>query len=102
MQARAFTAQRERTMSIDQNLSEENIIQYSEKQAAKLLNLSPKTLQKYRIIGGGPRFIRVSARCVRYRIVDLRVWQESKLVSSTSEPCPGDVSNTPGKARRVK
>jgi len=83
-------------------IDESGVIQYNESQAARLLGLSKKTLQKFRLTGEGPRYIRVSARCIRYRIVDLRVWQESKLVSSTSEPCPGDVSNTPGKARRVK
>jgi len=83
-------------------IDESGVIQYNEAQTARLLGLSRKTLQKFRLTGEGPRYIRVSARCVRYRIADIRVWQESKLVSSTSEPCPGDVSNTPGKARRVK
>lgn len=85
------------TAQIDESV----IVQYSEKQAAKLLNLSPKTLQKYRIIGGGPRFVHVSARCVRYRLVDLREWQESRLRESTSDPGPV-AQSTPGKARRVK
>ena len=84
-------------------IDESGVIQYNEAQAARLLGLSKKTLQKFRLTGEGPRYIRVSARCIRYRIVDLRVWQESKLVSSTSEPCPGPVAqSTPGKARRVK
>jgi len=83
-------------------IDESGVIQYNEAQTARLLGLSRKTLQKFRLTGEGPRYIRVSARCVRYRIADIHTWQESKLVSSTSEPCPGDVSNTPGKARRVK
>lgn len=84
-------------MSIDESA----VIQYSEAQAARLLGLAKKTLQKYRLTGEGPRYVRVSARCIRYRLIDLRTWQESKLVSSTSEPCPGDVSDsTP--ARRIK
>jgi len=83
-------------------IDESGVIQYNEAQAARLLGLSRKTLQKFRLTGEGPRYVRVSARCVRYRIADIHTWQESKLVSSTSEPCPGDVSNTPGKARRVK
>jgi len=84
-------------------IDESGVIQYNEAQAARLLGLSKKTLQKFRLTGEGPRYVRVSTRCIRYRIIDLRAWQESKLVSSTSEPCPGPVAqSTPGKARRVK
>jgi len=85
----------------DQNLSEADIIQYSEKKAAALLGLSPKTLQKYRIAGGGPKFVHVSGRCIRYRLCDIKVWQESRLRESTSDPGPV-AQSTPGKARRVK
>jgi len=88
-------------MLIDQKLSEANIVQYSEKQTAKLLGLSPKTLQKLRIIGGGPKYVRISSRCIRYRAVDLQTWQESRLRESTSDPGPA-AQSTPGKARRVK
>jgi len=83
-------------------IDESAVIQYNEQEAARLLGLSRKTLQKFRLTGEGPRYVRVSARCVRYRLVDLRTWQESKLVSSTSEPCPGDVSEPTRRARRVK
>jgi len=91
-------------MSIsNQKLSEADIIQYNEKQAARLLGLSSKTLQKLRIVGGGPRYVHVSKRCIRYRLIDLLAWQESRLRTSTSDPGP-DVSNPPSnsKARRVK
>ena len=87
------------TAQIDESV----IVQYSEKQAARLLGLSYKTLQKYRITGGGPKYVFVSARCIRYRLIDLLAWQESRLRTSTSDPGP-DVSNPPSnsKARRVK
>jgi hypothetical protein len=35
---------------------------------------SRRTLQKKRLIGGGPPFHKLSARCVRYRIGDVRAW----------------------------
>ncbi len=57
-----------------------------EKAAAKFLNLSVRSLQGYRYKGGGPRFVSVSARCVKYRRIDCREWSETKLRTSTSDP----------------
>jgi predicted DNA-binding transcriptional regulator AlpA len=37
----------------------------NEKEVAKLLNLSVKTIQRYRLIGGGPEFIKIN-KSVRY------------------------------------
>jgi len=68
----------------------------TEKQAAAKLNLSPKGLQAWRLRGGGPDYIRISCRCIRYAESTLDNWMQARRVSSTSEPCPGDVSNTPG------
>lgn len=87
-----------------QSIDEFTVIQYNEKQAAKLLGLSPKTLQKLRIVGGGPKYVFVSARCIRYRLMDLREWQESRLRTSTSDPGL-EVNSSPSngsKTRRVK
>lgn len=59
---------------------------FTENQAAEYLQLSPRTLQAWRLRGGGPVFVRVSKRCVRYRLVDLQAWAEARLARSTSEP----------------
>ena len=56
-----------------------------EKPAAKYMDLSVRTLQAWRHRGGGPRFIRISSRCIRYRKSDLDEWLESRRVRSTSE-----------------
>ena len=82
-------------------IDESGVIQYNEAQAARLLGLSRKTLQKYRLTGEGPRYVLVSARCIRYRLCDIKTWQESRLRESTSDPGPV-AQSTPGKARRVK
>lgn len=50
-----------------------------EAQAADFLTLNIRTLQKWRTIGIGPRFVRVSSRCVRYRRRDLIAWSEANL-----------------------
>ena len=57
----------------------------AEKEAAKILGFSERTLQKWRNLGGGPRFVRVSRRAIRYRQVDLDAWIESRLRNSTSD-----------------
>lgn len=48
---------------------------------------APKTLQKQRVTGGGPPFMRICNRIV-YELESLRAWalaQRSPLVTSTSE-----------------
>lgn len=54
--------------------------------AAKFLNQSKRTLQAWRQRGGGPKFVRLSPRAVKYRRVDLRAHSEERLVQSTSDP----------------
>jgi len=39
----------------------------NEKQAAEYLGVTPRYLQYKRLNGGGPPFIRLSHRCVRYQ-----------------------------------
>ena len=57
----------------------------NEKEAAEFLGYTNRALQNWRIRGGGPKFVKVSARSIRYRFRDLLAWSESLLVSSTSE-----------------
>ncbi len=60
----------------------------SEQEAAEFVDLTDRTLQKYRQSGGGPKFCRLSARSIKYRRHDLRLWSEAALRSSTSDPGP--------------
>ncbi len=57
--------------------------QINEKVAAAFLDLQARTLQAYRQRGGGPQYVAISARCIRYRRVDLRAWAEKRLQTST-------------------
>lgn len=54
-------------------------------QAAHYVGLSRRTLEKMRVMGGGPQF-RKHGRYVRYHIGDLDKWSADHLKSSTSEP----------------
>jgi hypothetical protein len=53
--------------------------------AAGVLRLSPRTLESLRLRGGGPRYVRLSRRAVRYHPVDLDAWIEKSRRSSTSD-----------------
>ena len=57
-----------------------------EKAASAFLGLKVRTMQGFRQRGGGPKFIRISSRCIRYRRIDLRDWVEARMRSSTSDP----------------
>ena len=61
---------------------------YDEDRAAGLLAVSPRTLQKWRFTGGGPRFVRLSSRCIRYRHSELVNWTQHLTRSSTSDGGP--------------
>jgi excisionase family DNA binding protein len=54
-------------------------------EAATLLRLSPRTLEKLRIIGGGPRF-RKFGRRVLYAVEDLEGWANARCFEMTSDP----------------
>lgn len=59
-----------------------------ERGAAAQLKMTPRALQEWRRRGYGPRFVRISARAVRYRPEDIFEWVETKLRRSTSDPDP--------------
>lgn len=52
--------------------------------AGHYLGLSPWTLAEWRCKGNGPRYMKLGNR-VRYSIVELDAWLESRTVVSTSE-----------------
>lgn len=43
-------------------------------EAARLLGVTTRALDAWRAQGRGPRFVRVSSRCIRYRRRDLLDW----------------------------
>jgi hypothetical protein len=62
-----------------------NCVFLNNDEAAKFLHLSPRTLEKQRVIGGGPRF-RKFGRLVRYAVSDLEVWANARSFETTSDP----------------
>ncbi|MEH6478153.1 MAG: helix-turn-helix domain-containing protein [Sneathiella sp.] len=60
-----------------------------EQDAADFLGYSVRALQNWRVRGGGPNFVKVSSRSIRYRRRDLIAWAESLLVANTSQAAAG-------------
>ena len=57
----------------------------TQKEVAHWLGVSERTLERYRVIGTGPQFVRLD-RLVRYRLSDIEEWIESSIRRSTSDP----------------
>jgi len=56
----------------------------NEKAAAEILGLSPRTLQRWRVTGGGPVYRKIGATAVRYDERDLAAFAEAGARTSTS------------------
>jgi predicted DNA-binding transcriptional regulator AlpA len=54
------------------------------REAAHVLRLSERTIERLRVNGKGPKFVRIN-HSVRYRQQDLDAYVAARLVSSTSE-----------------
>ncbi len=50
----------------------------TQKETEVVTTLSGPVLERYRRDGGGPRFIRLSARRVGYRMSDLLAWMDER------------------------
>ena len=57
---------------------------FSTKEAAAYLGRSASNLEKFRVFGGGPKFIK-AGRLILYRKEDLDAWLNDRVYSSTSE-----------------
>lgn len=66
----------------EQNCSPDPSALLTETQAADFLNLSFRTLQAWRVRGGGPRFVKVG-KLVRYRRADLLEFTAATFLTTT-------------------
>ncbi|BCH21610.1 helix-turn-helix transcriptional regulator [Mesorhizobium sp. L-8-3] len=69
-------------------------------EAARLLDLSPRTLEKHRCDGTGPIFHKLGGRVV-YAVSDLHAWVAASARRSTSEAVPNSRSSDTPPAGRV-
>lgn len=59
-----------------------------EGELAAILRTSPRTIQGWRVRGGGPRFVKLSRgqrSPVRYRLNDVHAWLEAQTRTSTAD-----------------
>lgn len=61
----------------------------SERDAAKLLTVSTRTLQRWRLDGGGPAFVKLVGARVGYMRRDLDAWLSSRRFDSTAAATTG-------------
>jgi predicted DNA-binding transcriptional regulator AlpA len=57
----------------------------TQRDAAALLKISTRSLERWRVSGLGPRFCKVGNSAVRYLEADLEAWIASRVVRSTSQ-----------------
>lgn len=62
-------------------------INLAERQAAEYLGISVHSLRRWRVYGGGPKFLKMGSRVV-YPISELDDYQAACLRKSTSDPGP--------------
>lgn len=57
----------------------------NEHEAARMLGFTIRALQNWRVRGGGPQFVKISKRSVRYRRRDLLAWVNKHIKVNTSQ-----------------
>lgn len=57
----------------------------NEHQVEKEYDIAHRWLRQRRLKGGGPPFVRLGPRCIRYRRSDLEEWLDQQTKNSTSE-----------------
>jgi hypothetical protein len=60
------------------------IIHLNQNLVGQRLGVSVRTLERWRWLGMGPRFMKVGGR-VRYRIADIEAFEQSRLCTSTAD-----------------
>ena len=80
----------------------ESIEEVNEAKAAGLLNISKRTLQRRRHQGTGPRFIKHSPRCIRYRLDDLVEYYQNQIALGEDTTNKSGFSSSPQIRRQAK
>ena len=62
----------------------------TQREAALVLRLSERTLERWRVAGIGPRFVRLGRRSIRYPQQNVDAYVAARVVASTSEKGNGN------------
>jgi predicted DNA-binding transcriptional regulator AlpA len=63
----------------------------NEVELSVLLGVSARTIQRLRINGDGPRFIRISARCIRYSLASCKAWAAQRTFKHRAQELNADI-----------
>ena len=58
----------------------------NQNELAERLNISPRTLERWRWLGEGPRFLKLGGGRVVYRLHDVEIYETEQLRDSTTAP----------------
>ncbi len=61
----------------------------TERDASAMLGLSRRSLQRLRVSGGGPAFVRLSPRRIAYDAQSVAAWTEERTFASTAAEMAG-------------
>lgn len=75
----------ETQMTAPAHSSPDDRVLYTPEEAARFLNSNPRTLERWRSEGNGPRFVKIGRRC-HYRRADLDAFIEQQVRSHTGQP----------------
>lgn len=65
---------------------------FTVREAADYLRVSKQTLDKFRHFGGGPDYIRVTARSIRYERAALDAWMAGRRQTAVAEYRDGEAA----------
>ena len=65
-------------MSFSRSTGAEVMDMLTRQEVAAILRLKPQTLAKWAVLGLGPRYKKLSPRCVRYALADVQRWLKSR------------------------
>ena len=54
--------------------------------ASEYVGLAKSTLEKLRVVGGGPRFLRLGGRAIGCDVRDLDAWLDEQRADTESDP----------------
>jgi predicted DNA-binding transcriptional regulator AlpA len=67
----------------------------TEKKAAPIIGVSVRALQKWRQNGHGPKYIKISNRCIRYDRADIDLWCARLKVNNTAQQTEAEREQRP-------
>jgi hypothetical protein len=65
-------------------MADNSLLVVTEAEAGKMLGLSLRTMQRLRLDGGGPAFVKLTDRRIGYSVETLQQWLRTREVASTS------------------